>query len=348
MLTRLLAVAVLALVVAACDSSVLAETPAGPTRGETQGGEARNETPPRSGGAPVGASLTELDLVYQSQLYYDPSSGSDRTSDYKCWFGPVDGHEGGGFEYARLRFGDDDRFSFYAETKAIYNGAETTVVRDTFDLSGDYERHGPLLELRFDDGDHVWYGTAGPNPNAPTTVVLGDYSTEGIAFGGGSSYSSRECGLALLTLEGVEPDWSVASAAPGSRSGPYVSGSRSESYDFRAIVTRFDVQQLPLVFGRLANNRIEGGTLTLKPDGTYHVLIRGINGDSYSVSNTAPYEKEVEGTYIEAGGLIAFDVGTSRLGFGVVDGTSLRVLVEEGPVWPLTIGGNADRLLVRN
>ncbi|MGB3544053.1 hypothetical protein [Rubrivirga sp.] len=33
---------------------------------------------------------------------------------------------------------------------------------------------------------------------------------------------------------------------------------------------------------------------------------------------------------------------------GVVDGASLRVLVEDGPRWPIAILGDADRLFVRN
>ncbi|WP_424519549.1 hypothetical protein [Rubrivirga sp.] len=292
--------------------------------------------------------MTELELVYRSQLYYSFGSQGDEVSSYRCTFGPYDGRRGGGLDYARLRFGDDGRFSLYAETKLTYAGAETTVARDTFDIAGDYERRGPLLELRLDGGDYVWYGTAGPDPRSPTTVVLGDYSPEGIAFGGGGSQSSRECGLALLTPEGVDPDWSIAPSMPGSRSGPHVPAPRSESYDFQATVTRGVVRRLPFIFGRLANNRVEGGTLTLKPDGTYHVVIRGVNGDSYNVSNTAPYESEAEGTYVDYGGLIAFDIGTSRLGFGVVDGASLRVLVEDGPRWPIAIVGDADRLFVRN
>ncbi|WP_424519551.1 hypothetical protein [Rubrivirga sp.] len=283
--------------------------------------------------------MTELELVYRSQLYNDYTEG-DMTSPLGCWFGPYDGREGGAIEDARLAFDDDGRFSLDVATqmRRLVDG-EMVAFQDTFAVVGDYDRRGPLLELQLDGGDHTWYGTAGPDPRAPTTVVLGDYGTDGIAFGNGLTGTSRECGLAVLTPEGVEPDWSVS----------YEPGTRSESYDFEAIVAHEGaVWSLPLIFGRRANNRIEGGTLSLRPDGTYRIYIRDVVGDDYHESNTWRDDKESEGTYTEYGGLIAFDVGTSRLGFGVIDGAAMRVLVEQGPVWPMRIWGGADRLLVRN
>lgn len=278
-----------------------------------------------------GPRLTGLDLVHQFQL---TDEGRPDT-DWRCWFGPYEGREGGGLEYGRLRFGTDGRFEFYAETKATYQPGGT-VVLDTFLVSGDYDRRGPLLELRLDTGDHVWYGTVGPSPESPPTVVLGDYSDEGIAFGGGRS-GGYNCGLAVLAPEGVTPDWSVETEP----------GARSEAFSLEGLVREGRFSPFPLVFGRKGNNRIEGGTLTLNSDGTYHVVIRDIEGDDYYESNTWRNDKETRGTYVEYGGMLAFDVGTLSLGFGVFDGDTLRVAVEEGPLWPLRISGDADRILVR-
>ncbi len=286
---------------------------------------------------PAGPPLTDIDFVHQFQLYRSPNGEEATDADARCWFGPYEGREGGALEYGRLRFGADGRFEFYAETRALYVPEDITV-RDTFRVLGAYDRRGPLLTLRLDTGDHVWYGTAGPSPESPTTVVLGDYSDDGIAFGGGRSRGSNGCGLTVLSPQGEPPDRSLETQP----------GARSESFRFEGLVRDGRYSALPLVFGRKANNRIEGGTLTLKPDGTYHVLIRDVEGDDYYASNTWRNDKEAEGTYVDYGGVLAFDVGTSGLGFGLFDGDTLRIAVEQGPVWPLRISGDADRVLVRN
>ncbi|MGB3542188.1 hypothetical protein [Rubrivirga sp.] len=309
-MTRFLAVAVLILAVAACDSSVP---------------------------APTGPSLTELELVYHSQLSITTEGYEYVDPDENCLFGPYDGQGGGYLEAGRLRFGDGGRFEFYAETALQQS---ETVERDTLTVTGNYERHGPLLELRLDAGDHVWYGTVGPHPESPTTVVLGDYSDQGSAFGAAqpSGLNGRDCGLAMFTPEGVEPDRSIVSEP----------GARAESFDFVGVIASWGYQEVPLRFGRQANNMIEGGTLTLRPDGTYHILILDVEGDNYHPTNTWRSDKESEGTYVDHGGLLAFDVGTAAMGFGWSDGDTLRVGVEQGPTWPIRVWDTTDRILVRN
>ena len=177
------------------------------------------------------------------------------------------------------------------------------VPHDTLRLSGPVERYGPLLLLHA-EGDTL-FAAVGPDPEAPTTVVLSDpYGVVG---------SEESCSLYRFV-------------APQSSPSEVVVGGESEADLVIEEVTEsrpgVPPAWSPLPFSHTGGNRhtfvqwtVTSGRLALRSGGAFRAELQYTKWwDGVVTSGTAVGT----GPYAAGGPLVAFSPGTRKQTFGVI------------------------------